>query len=193
MINLLRVMKRAGNTLSLLAVSLVLTTTACMDCNREACGVWDDRASTESVTQGLAGAAIFISDVTGEYMGQTCQECIFLDTKIRIWKAAAPVTTADAATALCTGRAPDAVAVGAPWYEVALDVGYYLACTNTGDTICVGFSIAADKITTLHDTTTGRFSVHLSEPGEKPTQEDNVFGGICTPEMPSGDNAPAGI
>ncbi len=164
-------MKPVIAKLHVLVVTVALQGTACMECNTEACGVLDDRASTEAVTQGLAGAGVLLSDVIEEYLGQTCRECLFHDTRIRIWKSTEAVTTAEQAAAVCGAGQPDFVGIGDPWYEVALDVGSYLACNYSGDTACIGFSVAEGKITTLHDGTAGMGPFYLSQPGGKPEKE----------------------
>lgn len=163
----------------------LLMLSSCMDCNREACAVYKKAAPTRTVTQGLAGAAVFISDVVEETVGQTCRECIFMDTSLWIWKSEGAVSSPEEAATLCSGREADAVVEGDPWYEVALDVGSYVACIGPGTnnaTICVPFKVTAGKITTFHDTSIGTDWVYLSEPGEAPELFASVFWVTCNPD-----------
>lgn len=166
----------------LLSGILLLMVSSCMDCNQEACGVYKEAAPTETVTQGLAGAAVFISDVVEETVDQECRECLFHYTSLWIWKSDVAISSQEEATTLCSGRESDVFVEGDPWYEVALDVGNYLACRGVGSdsaTICVPFTVAAGKITTLHDTSTGTDSVYLSEPGEEPELFESVIWAVC--------------
>ncbi|HQL57314.1 hypothetical protein KBB45_00525 [Myxococcota bacterium] len=154
---------------------------SCMDCDRSGCEVLDKAAPAADITQGLAGAGAVGSDMIGEYLGQTCQECPFMNVSFQIWKTESATLTAVEAKAICCLGDPLHKVSTDPWYEVALDAGDYLACTRAGEQrYCTGFTVADGLITTLHILQKfGPCVFYVSKPGDTPLEVDEPLVVSC--------------
>jgi hypothetical protein len=140
----------------------------CRECDRSGCAAMDDQAHPRHVTQGIAGAVAFHSDVSGtDLFGKECNECPLSEGTVEAWRAEGPIAGADEGLALCAGQVPDVQVDASPRYEVALDPGWYLVCLRRQS--CASVQVGDGEVTTVNLKDQGFWAdLYVSEPGGRP-------------------------
>jgi hypothetical protein len=128
----------------LLLATLLPAQLGCNDCSRELCESFSKPASA-AISQGIAGAVSLESDA----VSNGCQICSLSVAGLEVWSSPAAVRE-KSACALASAATPVSVsAIGR--YEQAFDPGEYLVCVSGERTRpCIGFTVAAGKVTTLN-------------------------------------------
>lgn len=125
----------------LMLAALTWALLSCNDCEREGCDALGRMAPRRET--GVAGVVAMSSDL----VINGCQECLFGEANLELWRTDTPITTETAAIALLDERASDVTEIVSGHYRRALEPGPYLLCVRPS---CVALTVAADETLTVN-------------------------------------------